>query len=214
MKWLILILRLFWSEDLTRLRLTSPHGWWNRAFQASLEQMLLRKQIKICSNLFWVKIPWKEKHCGLSLFSFKWWFHNNTSTVFPGTDLINIKLLLFFSLAIIQGSEHLMLPLFLHLICPPGFENVLLAYFCLSVRKTKEEILYFLGTAMMVSLIQDMFSYPKMSEMKFKKQNKTLFIYLIINPMNNYIHHCLVQWWFVPLTGYGSVRIFHLGFFC
>lgn len=40
-----------------------------------------------------------------------------------------------------------------------------------------------------------------------------MFIYLIINPMNNYIHHCLVQWWFVPLTGYGSVRIFHLGFF-
>lgn len=49
---------------------------------------------------------------------------------------------------------------------------------------------------------------------KWKYFFKTLFIYLIINPMNNYIHHCLVQWWFVPLTGYGSVRIFHLGFFC
>lgn len=120
--------------------------WWHRAFQAFLEQMLLRKQIKIWCHMLQLvlsKNRLKRKTCRLSLFSFKWWFHNNTSTVFPGTDLINIKLLLFFSLAIIQGSEHLMLPLFLHLICPPGFENVLLAYFCLSVRKTKEEILFF-----------------------------------------------------------------------
>lgn len=50
-KLLILILRLFWSEDLTRLRLTSPHGWWHRAFQAFLEQMLLRKQIKMCCHM-------------------------------------------------------------------------------------------------------------------------------------------------------------------
>lgn len=51
MKLLILILRLFWSEDLTRLRLTSPHGWWHRSFQAFLEQMLLRKQIKIWCHM-------------------------------------------------------------------------------------------------------------------------------------------------------------------